>query len=206
MMLSAALVCLAAVAPVSATEDSLGVDTTAIVDSVLSDTIVSPSIDTLLFVPSRDVSRAADVTNPVSLEDHLYQKPTVALVKSMLVPGLGQLGNRRYVKALFFAGLESWLIASTLHHGSLANDAREAYLAADDLSIRRSHYYDYDAKRKNRNKYAWFAGLTIFISMFDAYVDAHLSGSPADSRNDDVSLDLKPTDNGGVAAQLTFRF
>lgn len=201
MMISAILVCLAIVAPVSATEDSLGVDTTAIVDSV-----VAPSIDTLLFVPSRDVSRAADVTNPVNFEDHLYQEPTAALVKSLLVPGLGQLGNRRYAKALFFAGLESWLIASTLHHGSLAKDAREAYLATEDLNLRRSYYYDYDAKRKNRNKYAWFAGLAIFISMFDAYVDAHLSGSPADARNDDVSLDLRPADNGGVAAQLTFRF
>ena len=181
--------------------DSLMTDTTVVVESP-----GLPSVDTLLFAPSREVPPAADVTNPTNLEQHLYQQPTAALFKSMLVPGLGQLGNRRYTKALFFAGLESWLIASSLHHASQASDAREDYLGADDTNIRRDLYYVYDSKRKDRNKYAWFAGLTIFISMFDAYVDAHLSGSPADPRNDDITFDVKPADNGGVAAQLTYRF
>ena len=182
-------------------QDSLDVDTT-----VVDESPDLPSIDTLLFVPDREVPAAADVTNSVNLEKHLYQQPTVALFKSMLVPGLGQLGNRRYTKALFFAGLESWLIASSLHYASQAADARENYLAADDLSARRDYYNLYDNKRKNRNKFAWVAGLTIFISMFDAYVDAHLSGSPADPRNNDISFDVRPADKGGVAAQLTYRF
>ena len=182
-------------------EDSLSVDTTTIIDS-----LTTPVVDTLLFVPSREVSPAADVTNPTNLEEHLYQQPTVALFKSMLVPGLGQLGNRRYTKALFFAGIESWFIASLLHYASQAADARQSYLEAVDINARLDYYNLYDNKRKNRNKFAWFAGLMIFISMFDAYVDAHLSGSPVDPRNDDISFDLKPADNGGVAAQLTYRF
>jgi len=201
--MSVLLVCLVAVASVSGNtpEDSLRVDTTAIVDS-----LASPSVDTLLFVPSPEVSPAANVTNPADLERHLYQQPTVALFKSMLVPGLGQLGNRRYTKALLFTGLETWFIASSLHYASQAADARESYLEADDIAVRRDYYNLYDNKRTNRNKFAWYAGLTIFISMFDAYVDAHLSGSPTDPRNDDFSFDLKPADNGGVAAQLTYRF
>lgn len=181
--------------------DSLLVDTTTVVDS-----LASTAVDTLVFVPDQAVSPAAVVTNPTNLEAHLYQHPTAALFKSMLVPGLGQLGNRRYFKTLLFAGLESWFIASSLHYASQAAEARQEYLEADDIAVRRDFYNLYDNKRKNRNKFAWFAGLTIFISMFDAYVDAHLSGSPVDPRNDDITFDLKPADQGGVTAQLTYRF
>jgi len=197
------LVCLVAVASVSGNtpEDSLNIDTIATVDS-----LISPSVDTLLFVPDQEVLPSANVTNPTNLEEHLYQQPTVALFKSMLVPGLGQYGNRRYTKALLFAGLESWFIVSSLHYASQASDARQSYLEAEDTNVRLDYYNLYDNKRTNRNKFAWYAGLTIFISMFDAYVDAHLSGSPTDPRNDDFSFDMKPADNGGVAAQLTYRF
>jgi len=163
-------------------------------------------LDTLLFVPSDDVTVAGDVTKSVDLEAHLYQSPTVALFKSMLVPGLGQLGNRSYFKAILFAGLEGWFIGSAMHYDEQASDARRIYESSDDYQTRREFYYLYDNKRKNRNKYAWYAGLTIFISMFDAYVDAHLSGSPADPRNDKFSVEVVPSDNGGVAARLSYRF
>ena len=197
------LVCLVVVSSVSGntSEDSLSIDTVATVDS-----LILPSVDTLLFVPGHEVSPSANVTNPTNLEGHLYQQPTIALFKSMLVPGLGQLGNRRYTKALLFAGLESWFIVSSLHYASQASDARQSYLEAEDINVRRDYYNLYDNKRTNRNKFTWYAGLTIFISMFDAYVDAHLSGSPTDPRNDDFSFDMIPADNGGVAAQLTYRF
>jgi len=48
--------------------------------------------------------------------------------------------------------------------------------------------------------------LTAFVSMFDAYVDAHLSGSPADSRNDRFTLDVVPNNDGGMSAAIGFNF
>jgi hypothetical protein len=166
----------------------------------------SVSEDTVLYKPTQSVTLAGRVTNPVDLEKHLYQNPTVALFKSMLVPGLGQLGNRRYLKAAVVAGLEGWLIGMALHRGRQASDARDAYLAAEDYYERSQLYYEYDQVRKSRNKYAWFAGLTIFLSMFDAYVDAHLSGSPADKRNDKFSVGVAPDDRGGVSAVFSYNF
>jgi len=147
-----------------------------------------------------------DVTNPVDLERHLTQRPTVALFKSMLVPGLGQFGNHRYVKAALFAGLEGWLTWKMLHFNHLASDARKAYLAETDYNRRLALYYDYDSRRRSRNKYAWFTGLTIFVSMFDAYVDAHLSGSPADKRNEKIRFGLLPDDQGGAQALVSCSF
>lgn len=180
--------------------DSTQSDTTTIVPAP------SRTVDTILFLPQAEVTPAGEVTNPTDLEKHLTQKPTVALFKSMLVPGLGQLGNRRYVKAAVIAGLEGWLIGMAVHRGMQANDARDLYLSEEITSRRWALYYEYDRVRKSRNKYLWFAGLTIFVSMFDAYVDAHLSGSPADERNEKFSVDVLPDDGGGVAAVLSYRF
>lgn len=182
-------------------------DTTQVDTSVVADSVGAAStVDTLLFVPDRTITRAADVVNPADLEKHLTQPPTLALFKSLLVPGLGQLGNHKYFKAVLFGGLESVFIGAAIHYDGQAHDARELYTSAVDKSTRRVWYNFYDNKRKNRNKYIWFAGLTAFVSMFDAYVDAHLSGSPADSRNDRFTLDVVPNNDGGMSAAIGFNF
>ena len=172
-----------------------------------SDTLTAlSSTDTLLYTPPPPKTGVADVTNPVDLERRLTQSPSVALFKSLFVPGLGQLGNRRYFKACLFAGLEGWLIARAVHYGKEARDAGDVYDAQTDYANRTRAYYVLDRARKDRNKFIWFAGLTAFVSMFDAYVDAHLSGSPTDKRNEKVAFELAPDATGGVAASVTYRF
>jgi len=182
--------------------DTTRVDTLVVADSAAA----TSSVDTLLFLPDRVISRAADVANPVDLEKHLTQPPTLALFKSLLVPGLGQFGNHKYFKAALFGGLESAFIVAAIHYQRQAHDARELYTTAVDRDTRYRWYAFYDNKRKNRNKYIWFAGLTVFVSMFDAYVDAHLSGSPADSRNDRFTLDVLPNEDGGLSASVSYDF
>lgn len=188
-------------------DGELSTDTTRVDTSVVADSAAATrSVDTLLFVPNRVISRAADVANPVDLEKHLTQPPTLALFKSLLVPGLGQLGNHKYFKAALFGGLESAFIVATFHYQNQARDARELYSSAVATDARLVWYEFYDNKRKNRNKYIWFAGLTAFVSMFDAYVDAHLSGSPADPRNDRFTLDVLPSEDGGFRASVSYDF
>jgi hypothetical protein len=208
---SAEFILLLAIGPIltasDRAEDSAPIDTMAVDSAIVYDLVPAEVvIDTLLFKPDETVSRAGQVTNPVDLERHLTQLPTLALFKSMLVPGWGQLGNRKYTKALLFAGLETWFFLSALHYGRDANTARDNYQALTDPNDRWEWYQLYDNERKNRNKFLWFAGLTIFISMFDAYVDAHLSGSPVEPRNDDIAIEVVPEENGGVAAVLSYRF
>jgi hypothetical protein len=182
-------------------------DTVRVAPPTPSDSLPAQSEgDTLLFVPDLNVSRAAEVTNPADLEKHLTQPPTLALLKSLLLPGLGQLGNRKYFKAVLFGGLETVFIAAAIHYERQASDARELYSGTVNASVRRNWYYFYDNKRKNRNKYIWMAGLTAFVSMFDAYVDAHLSGSPADARNEKFSFEVCPNDDGGMSASLSLNF
>jgi len=169
-------------------------------------TNVSIGSDTSLFVPllnDRDSALVIDTTN---LERHLYQNPTVALFKSMLVPGLGQLGNHRYFKAILFGGLEGWFVSSAIHYGRQARDYRNKYDAATGIETRDQYYALYKNRRDERNKYLWFMGITVFVSMFDAYVDAHLSGSPTSGRGRKVGLDVGSDSRGGTAIRLAVRF
>lgn len=162
--------------------------------------------DTVIYVPQMEQHVAGDVTNAVNLEKHLIQTPTVALFKSMLVPGLGQIGNRRFIKAGIFIGLETWFALKAVHYGQQAHGFRAQYDAATDVDVKLAVYQLYRDRRDSRNKFIWFFGLTTLVSMFDAYVDAHLSGSPTNPRNDRFSVDIAPDRHGGATAQLAFRF
>ncbi len=162
--------------------------------------------DTLLYVPQMEQHPAGDVTNAVNLEKHLIQNPTAALFKSMVVPGMGQAGNRRWFKAGLFAGLETWFALKAIDHGKSAHAHKAAFDAATDVDYRRSLHAAYEIERSNRNKFVWFFGLTTFVSMFDAYVDAHMSGSPSNKRNDQFTVDFAPDPRGGAIASMSFHF
>ena len=162
--------------------------------------------DTTLFVPVPNDRDSAIVIDTTNLERHLTQNPTAALFKSLLVPGLGQFGNRKYFKAALFAGLEVWFISSAIDYNSKAQDYRTLYDASDVADERREFYSQYEDQRDQRNKYLWFTGITVFVSIFDAYVDAHLSGSPLSGKQRAVDLDVAPDGRGGTAVQLAIRF
>jgi hypothetical protein len=172
--------------------------------SVPADSIRSG--DTLTFVPQMEQRPAGEVTNAVNLEKHLIQSPTRALFKSMLVPGLGQMGNRRWFKASLFVGLQTWFALKAIDHGQAAHAHRARFEAETDPVFRGILHSAYDTERSDRNKFIWFFGLTTFVSMFDAYVDAHLSGSPSNRRNDQFSVGVTPDLQGGGSVSFAVRF
>lgn len=101
-------------------------------------------------------------TQPLeSAKDTVITKnPTGAMVRSILVPGLGQFYNGKWFKGIVIAGTEVGLIANAVVLNQWANEAE-----TDD---ERYFYLD------NRNLSFWLIGATILYSMTDAYVDAHL--------------------------------
>jgi hypothetical protein len=104
------------------------------------------------------------VRNDTAADSSGYRNPRTALFLSV-VPGLGQLYNRDYLKAAVVVGAFSlfsyrWSIA--------ADDYRNA--PGDEILHRR------------RNDQAWLMGLTWTLSLLDAFIDAQLS----DSKNYDI--------------------
>lgn len=181
-------------------------DTAAPAPSDTAEAEPADAPDTVVYFRTPDLEKYAPVTDTVDLETNLYQNPTTALFKSMIIPGWGQWGNRRYIKAILFAGVDAWLIGSAVHFGGQASDLRDQYEAATDLAERNRLYGRYSDKRDQRNKYTWFAVIVSFISMFDAYVDAHLSGFPDRDRVEGISFEMGPDREGGVSASVTVPF
>ncbi len=159
--------------------------------------------DTVLFVPPI-FEGELPVTDSSNLEKKLRQSPTGALFKSLVIPGWGQMSNGKPVKALIYAGLQGWCIGAAVHYGKSSSNFKDSYEASTDVSIRRQYYAMYKDRRQERNKYLFFLGLTTLVSVFDAYVDAHLTGSPAHPERA-VGFDLQPAP-GGMQASLAIRF
>ena len=164
------------------------------------------SADTTIFIPDSNIVSAALVADTVHLEENLIQQPTIALFKSMVVPGWGQFGNRKYVKAALFAGLQTWLVVNAVDRAGQASDARDDWNASTEITERNRLYDIYESKRDQRNKYIWFAGITAFVSMFDAFVDAHLSGAPGRNERHSVGFEVVPDGDDGARAVLSLSF
>lgn len=136
-------------------------DTGAVPDTAQSSIIVEPP-------PGVSAAQLESVPGD---EARKWPNPTVTLLKSMVVPGWGQITNRKYVKAALVIGLESWFAAAAVYHWQKSDQALDRFRAdPNDFDA----YYDYDYHRRNRSDFLWSLGVTIFVSMFDAYVDAHL--------------------------------
>ncbi|MBD3258657.1 hypothetical protein GF377_09515 [candidate division GN15 bacterium] len=161
--------------------------------------------DTVLYEPGEELEGYIEVDSPYDSEQNLTQNPTLALFKSMLIPGWGQIGNRAWFKAGLFATIEGVLIASALNYRSKASDLYDRYQAAEDVDERNRLYDRYEDRVNKRNRYTWFTVITIFISMFDAYVDAHLSGFPVEEPGR-LGLEVGPTQQFDLAWGLSLSF
>ena len=164
--------------------------------------------DTIIYKPIGFETSALAVSDSIDYEKRLIQNPTMALVKSMLVPGLGQVGNRKYFKAAVVVGLQAWLISSAIDHGREASDFKEKFEMSNDKPERNILYDNFLDSKDQRNKFTWFAVIVTFVSMFDAFADAHLSGFPKDKKlaEDKLSFKISPLDENGLYASVAVSF
>lgn len=164
--------------------------------------------DTVIYKPIGLESSALAVSDSIDYEKRLIQNPTKALFKSMLVPGLGQVGNRKYFKAAVVVGLQAWLISSAIDHGREASDFKDKFEMSSDNTERNILYDNFLDSKDQRNKFTWFAVIVTFVSMFDAFSDAHLSGFPKDKKTgeDKLSLKIRPLDKSGLYASVAVSF
>jgi hypothetical protein len=123
-----------------------------------------------------------------------------ALLRSVAVPGWGQYYNHKYVKSVVVFGAEMFFIVKTVHWWKKTEDQYNSIQQTDDKSQQDTRYNIYRSYRTSRDDYLWAVGLTVFLSMFDAYVDAHLAGFDVD-----ITPDFEPP-KGGASIKLSLRF
>lgn len=81
-----------------------------------------------------------------------------------LIPGLGQIKNKKIVKSIILIGAELaainyWLLNSSKYKDYDSNP--------DQYDLRKNRYLE------KRNKYAWWVVIIYFYSMLDSIVDKH---------------------------------
>lgn len=119
--------------------------------------------------------------------------PTGALLRSVAVPGWGQFYNQSYIKTAVIGGLESFLIYQVVYYWKRASKYEDLYVN-DTTASKSEKFIQFDKYRDLRNQHLWFLGITMFYSMFDAYVDAHLKNfnidlTPEfDARREDLTV------------------
>jgi hypothetical protein len=147
---------------------------------------------------------------PVDRNPRSWQKsknPRVAMISSMLVPGLGQLYNEREFWALVAAGVEFYFIGDIITQQRLTNEYRALKNLPidpndpDQVAQQQEYTVLFLLHRDNRVQSTWLLGLTILLSGLQAYVDAHLFDFDVVG---DVRLEPLSGDISGGALRLHF--
>ena len=134
--------------------------------------------------------------------------PTAVMARSLLVPGWGQAKNGAWWKAILVAGIEGAFLERIAYEDRMA-DRYAARASGYDRDDPRRVPWDLGAQRhrNHRRDFIWWTGICVFLSMGDAYTDAHL-------KHFDVRLDPDEATpapgggesdaNGGLRLQIGF--
>jgi len=135
------------------------------------------------------------------------KNPTVAMVSSFLVPGLGQLYNEREFWSLVAAGVHFYFIGDIIVQARLANHYRTLANVpvdpADDVAVAEQKEAEalFLLYRDNRIQSTWLLGLTLLLSGLQSFVDAHLFDFDADA-----PLQLEPSFGSVQGGALRLHF
>ena len=109
----------------------------------------------------------------------LKKKDPKTAFLSLLVPGMGQAYNGKWIKSAMVIGLEVSSFIYWQDNISKYNDYEQ-----NNYPLSRHRYLE------KRNKYAWWIGIIYVYAMIDAVVDAHLH-----SFNDLMESSIRQQDN-----------
>lgn len=201
------ILCLVPFGIAKAQEDTLRIDDAAVV--VPTTIVVVPELTDTVITLNGQRTRAI---NSVHLKD-LGHSPHAATMYAALVPGLGQIYNRKYWKLPIVYGGFVGCIYAISWNNQMYHDYAQAYIDLMDDDPRTQSYNQFlhlgvtitDANasqyqelfRKRKDRYRRWRDLSVFalvavyaLSVIDAYVDASLSEFDISK---DLSLRITPT-------------
>lgn len=137
-------------------------------DSTADSLQAKPKIDSVIVQGTDTISSLVAGTSGPGRKSHL-RSPSGALLRSLAVPGWGQLYNKKYFKAVIVAGGQAVLLGTAVVEWKRASDAKK------NMSVPPAERLeDYRLHTNNRNMFLWLYAAATVVSMLDAYVDAHL--------------------------------
>jgi hypothetical protein len=148
---------------------------------------------------SRAAARAAQAPTPT------FRQPRWVMLRSLVVPGWGQLHNGAWLKALAIAGLEGSLGARVIaDERALArlSDDIDAARAAGDTERANALVDGYNARLGESVRRQWLLAGVVVYALLDAYVDAHLKSFDLELETDRA----RPGARGGPGGRLSVRW
>ncbi|KAB2846110.1 MAG: hypothetical protein F9K45_02560 [Melioribacteraceae bacterium] len=118
-------------------------------------------------------------TSTVQTNDSLFvmqKSPWGAVLRSAIVPGWGQFYNESYWKIPIVVGLIGYYTYGYIHNNDLYIEYRDKYSESlKQSALGNSNYKKIrEFYKDQRDLFAVYFGLTYFLNLVDAYVDAHL--------------------------------
>lgn len=133
------------------------------------------------------------------------KSPMGALFRSVLFPSWGQLYNKKYLKAGLVFGVETTFLVLMAMDWDRMNEHKKLF---DSLPLdhpdKSWEYEQYKFYKDRKNLYLWSTLTTVFISMFDAYVDAHLYNFDKEMKK--IGFEIYPELEEGLSLRLSLKF
>jgi hypothetical protein len=143
-------------------------------------------VDSALVLPKSQVLQIADPNSPAARRARrdsvrvarmgVLDEPRWVMLRSLVVPGWGQLHNRAWLKAALVAGGEAWFVSDIFADNRKLKDLDAELAAADragDFDARNVAVERYNARLDHMVGREWLLGGLLVYSLIDAYVDAH---------------------------------
>ncbi len=130
------------------------------------------------------------------------KSPMGALLRSVAFPGWGQFYNRKYFKSLVVFGAEAAFITMAAVDWSRMNKHKKNFQNPDNPE-RYWEFEQFEFYEDRRNLFLWVTSGIIFLSMFDAYVDAHLYNFDKEKVRD-LSVSVQPRGRGRDEVRIVF--
>ncbi len=120
------------------------------------------------------------------------KSPWNAVLRSAILPGLGQVYNESYWKVPVIWGFIGWFGYNWWENNRLYIEYRSLYQNSLDQGKENFIYKRIrEFYRDQRDLFAIYLGLTYFLNMVDAYVDAHLFNFDIMTKNNGIELKFK---------------
>lgn len=131
---------------------------------------------TPLFEPMDSLRVVAPRTSVTDTLEPRAKSSTGAVLRSMLIPGWGQLYTGHWFKALAFLGTDAGILYGAFFQHGRYVDALELADNSKTEEERVRYEHSADFYRDDRNRLIWWAAGVTLLSAVDAYVEAELYG------------------------------
>jgi len=139
-------------------------------------TIIKISLLLLILSSAGFAQTEQDSTGNVQTnEDSVFvmqKSPWGAVLRSVIIPGFGQFYNESYWKIPVVWGVIGYFAYVWIDQNNSYKKYRDLYVQSDYLNDNYKEYRDF--YRDQRDEFAIYIGLTYFLQLVDAFVDAHL--------------------------------